>query len=179
MALSFWRAYGAFANSKVGRAVLDNDGGLISGATAAAMRINLEEEVPWTPLEKPVRECRVALVVTTGIHTAEQEPFDVDAALGDSSFRIIDNDVDPSTLQIAHTHYPHERADKDINVVFPLGRLREAAAAGGIGELAPRHVSFGFCAVTGALVKPPDGTAHQVAAMLRDDAVDLALLVPG
>jgi len=177
--MSLWRAYGAFANSKVGRFVLDNDGGLISGATAHSIPPNLEEEVPWSPLNKPVRESRVALVATTGVHTAEQQPFDVDAATGDPSFRVIPGDAELEQLRIAHVHYPLERARKDLNVVFPLGLLREAEAAGGIGELAPRHASFGFCSQTKPLVRPPDGTAHQVATMLRDDGVDLALLVPG
>jgi len=177
--MSLWRAYGSFANSRVGRFLLEHDGGLLSGTAARVASVDLEREVPWSPLGKPVRECRVALVTTAGVHLAAQPPFDVDAALGDPSYREIPGDVDLDQLRVAHTHYPTDRARADINVVFPLARLREAAAAGGIGALAPRHLGFGFCALTRALVGEPDGSARLAAALLRDDAVDLALLVPG
>ena len=102
-----------------------------------------------------------------------------DATLGDASFRLVPGDVAVDTLQIAHTHYPTERAERDVNVVLPIERLGDAARAGGIGQVAPHHVSFGFCNLTRELIDPGGGTAHRAAQALVRDEVDLALLVPG
>lgn len=110
---------------------------------------------------------------------ADQEPFDTAAALGDPSFRVIPRDVDVGSLRIAHTHFSHRRAEEDINVIFPLERLREMAEEGIIGSVAPRHFSFGFDLHVKELVDPVKGTAHKVASVLREDGVDVALFIPG
>jgi len=175
---SGWRALGRLVNSGVGRFVLERDAGLVAGMMSVAMGADLEEQVPWTPLRRPVRECTVALVTTAGVYRPDQAPFDVDAVTGDPSFRMIPGDQDLGELRVAHTHYPTDRARRDPNVVFPLQRLREAEAEGGIGRVARRHASFGFCARTRALIATPGGSAHELARLLVADEVDLALLVP-
>jgi hypothetical protein len=53
-------------------------------------------------------------------------------------------------------------------------RLRELAAAGVIGRLAPEHYGFGPVDRGAALIGP----GREVAARLYDANVDLALLVP-
>ena len=39
--------------------------------------------IPWKPLNKPLADCRLALVTTAGVHLAGQNPFDVSAKEGD------------------------------------------------------------------------------------------------
>ena len=67
-------------------------------------------------------------------------------------------------------------AYKDADVVFPLRKLHELAAAGTIGSVAPRAFSFmGYIPDTGPLMRD---SGPEVARALLADAVDLVLLVP-
>jgi len=178
MKLSGWRLLGKVVNSAPGRYLTERDAGVVADLMAVTTPVEPTGPLPWSPLDKAVASARVALVTTAGVLRQDQEPFDVDAAQGDPAFRVIPGDQELRGLRVAHEHYATHRAARDPNVVFPLGRLREAAAAGGIESVAPRHFSWGFSAHTRALVEPPDGTAHQAARLLVEDAVDLALLVP-
>lgn len=127
--------------------------------------------VPWTPLSKPLSACRVALVTSCGVYLRSDPPFDLS---GDPSFRELPASVSAADIGLAHAHYDHQSAQADLNVVFPLDRLRELAAEGRIGAVAPRHYSF-----MGAT--PAEGireTAPEVARRLKADAVDVVLLTP-
>jgi D-proline reductase (dithiol) PrdB len=95
--------------------------------------------VPWTPLEKPLAECRVALVASGGVHTHDQPPFHFK---DDASIRIVPSDIDVALLRVAHFGYPTADAESDPNCVFPIERLRELAADGTIGSLAADCVTF-------------------------------------
>jgi len=48
------------------------------------------QDIPWAPMEKPLKECRVAVVTTAGIHHKDQKPFDMHDPNGDPTFRVID-----------------------------------------------------------------------------------------
>ncbi|MBU3914500.1 hypothetical protein KKA14_03110 [bacterium] len=84
---------------------------------------------PWTPLTKPVKECKLAFITTGGIHTIDQKPFDMTDPDGDPTFREIPADVLESDLRITHNYYDHRDADKDVNIVLPVGRLAELKKA--------------------------------------------------
>lgn len=129
------------------------------------------------PLSGPVAEARVALVSTAGAYLpATQERFDTKSLLGDDGFRVIPNDVGREEIRLAHPGYDTRRAAQDLDCVFPLALLREFEAQGEIGEVAPRHLSFmGYIPKTERLLAE---TASQAAAILVEDGVDLAVLVP-
>lgn len=137
------------------------------------------EGVPWTPLARPLAESTVALVTTAGVHLASQEPFDMKDPMGDPSFRELPSDTPSGLYAITHDYYDHTDADSDLNVVFPLDRLRELAGQGLIGSVAPTN--YGFMGhIDGphmdTLVKR---TAPEVAERLRAEGVHAALLTPG
>ena len=129
--------------------------------------------LPFVRPEKPLEECRLALVTTGGVHLPEHPRFDIDDPLGDCSYREIP--ADAAQLTWTHAYYrPDEGADLDA--VFPLWTIRELAAEGVVGELNRRHFAF-----MGAIHDPEpliDETAPEVAAKLADDGVDAALLTP-
>ena len=131
----------------------------------------------WTPLPSPVSELRLALISSGGVYLDDQPPFDAANILGDWSFRVIPNDTPTSALRVSHNHYNHkDGADKDINVVFPLDRLRELEAQGAIGELSPVHIGFmGYILKPDKLIKE---TAPQIIQALKDASVEAVLLVP-
>lgn len=133
-------------------------------------------QVPWTPLTRPLAEARVALVTSCGVHLTRDTPFDTSLAQGDVSFRELPGDVRPEDVTITHGHYDERDARQDLNVVFPIERLRELAAEGVIGAVAPRHYGFmGSIMRPGRLIRD---TAPEVARRLRADAVDVVLLTP-
>lgn len=129
------------------------------------------------PMKKPVEECRVALVTTSGAYIKEkQEPFATRNILGDDSYRVIPNETPVLEVSLAHPGYDTRRAIKDLDCVFPLSMLNALKDKGVIGEAAPRHFSFmGYIARPERLL---DETAPQVAHLLKEDSVDLAVLVP-
>ena len=136
------------------------------------------ERIPWTPVTKPLAEATLALVTTGGLHLRTQPPFDMADPDGDPSFREIPLDADPGDLTITHDYYDHTDAEKDLNLVFPAERLREAVAAGAAGRL--HGVGFSFMGhIDGAHVETlRQESAPEVARRLAGAGVDYALLVP-
>jgi D-proline reductase (dithiol) PrdB len=137
------------------------------------------EDIPWVPFTKPLSECIVALVTTAGVHRRSQSPFNMIDRNGDPSYRVIDITKPLSTLMITHDYYDHRAADRDINIVFPIDRMREFEHEGVIGRLADRH--YGFMGhITGPhIMTLITRTAPEVALLLKRDVVDAVLLTPG
>ena len=136
------------------------------------------DPIPWTPLEKPLWRCRLALVSTAGLVLPEQEPFDASVRGGDFSFREIPSGTDPKRLVDSQRSesYDHSGVRLDPNLAFPLDRVRELSDRGRIGSVNGRHLSFmGSITAPGRLVRH---SATIAASRLVKDQVDLALLVP-
>ena len=135
----------------------------------------------WRPgarLVRPLRESKLALITTAGLHVPSQSAFSASIRGGDFSFREIPEDISLRGLKISHCSRAFERsgARQDRNLVFPLDRCRELVERGELGALNHRHFSF-----MGAISAPArliSRTAPQVTRMLGDDGVDAVLLVP-
>jgi D-proline reductase (dithiol) PrdB len=127
--------------------------------------------VPWAPLRKPLSACKVALISTGGVHLRSDRPFHLN---GDPTFRIIPKNTDAHALAISHQAYDKSDALKDINLVFPIERLRELEAEQVIGALADEHYGFGLMGSAKALMP----AMKEVARRIREAGVDLVLLVP-
>lgn len=133
---------------------------------------------PWQA-SRPLTECRVAIVSTAGLHVRGDRPF----ALGSGGpgslpgdYRVIPGDSSARELVMSHVSVNFDRSgwQRDWNVVLPLDRLHELAAAGKVGSVASHHYSFMGAAPPEQLEVP----ARRLAGLLRGDGVDLALLVP-
>ena len=136
------------------------------------------EPVPWTPLKKPLAQCRLALVSSAGFVLPGQQPFDDTMRGGDPSFREIPADADLTKLIDCHRSetFDHTAMRQDPNLAFPLHRVHELATTRCIGSVNCRHLSFmGSITAPGRLIKQ---TAPEAARWLVEDAVDGALLVP-
>ncbi len=136
------------------------------------------DPVPWTPLRRPLSQCRLALVSSAGFVLPNQPPFDDSIKGGDPSFREIPADADATTLQDTHRSesFDHAGLRQDPNLAFPLDRVRELAAAGRIGSVNRRHLScMGSLTAPGRFVRD---SVPQAASWLTEDGVDVALLVP-
>jgi D-proline reductase (dithiol) PrdB len=135
-------------------------------------------ETPWVPLSRDLKECRIALVTTAGVHLRSQAPYDMEDRDGDPTFREIPSWTRPEDLMITHDYYDHRDAERDINVVLPMRRLRELEAEGVIGGIVPRHFSFMGHIMGGHIDTLMQGTGPEVARMLKAAGVDAVFLTP-
>jgi D-proline reductase (dithiol) PrdB len=134
--------------------------------------------VPWARVIRPITDSTVALVTTAGVHLRSDPPFDMSDPDGDPSFRVIPRDADPRQLGITHRYYDHTAADRDINVVLPVDRLRELADEGRVGGVAPRMYSF-MGHIDGChLATLIDETAPAVADRLQRDGAEAVFFTP-
>jgi len=128
-------------------------------------------EVPWTPLRKSLSDSTVVLISTGGVHLQRDRPFHLN---GDPTFRVIPKGAKPADLAISHQAYDRTDALRDINLVFPIERLRELEAERVIGRLAEVHYGFGLMGSARRLMPAIKEVARRIGA----SGVDLALLVP-
>src|SRR5688572_24424671 len=96
--------------------------------------------MPFVRPGKSLRESRLALVTTSGVHLPEQPRFNIDDPSGDCSYREIPTGA--YVLTWTHAYYALDRDGTDLDSVFPLWTLRGLVAEGVVGELGPRHFSF-------------------------------------
>ena len=146
---------------------------------AGVIEEEISKGIPWSQPVKPLKECRVAIVTTAGVHLKTDEPFDMFEEEGDATYRIIPSASTQDELMITHDYYEHIDADRDVNIIFPIHRLRDLAGSGYIGSVASNH--FGFMGhIVGSLVsRLIHETAKEVAGKLKEDGVDIAIMVPG
>lgn len=118
---------------------------------------------------------RVAILSTAGLHGRNDRPFQ--AGSGASEYRVIPADTNPNELMMSHFSVNFDRSGfrRDVNLVFPLQRLREMASDGEIGSVADFHYSF-----MGAPFPPTvfEAKARELAGLLKRDGVDAAILLP-
>ncbi|MBI5586793.1 MAG: hypothetical protein HY889_00325 [Deltaproteobacteria bacterium] len=138
-----------------------------------------EAGVPWTPFTKGLSSSKVAIVTTAGVHLKNQKPFDMLDKMGDPTYRELPASARREEYTITHDYYDHADADRDLNIVFPIDRLREMAEAGEIGGLS--ETNYGFMGhIDGPYIDTLiRKTAPEVARKLKKDGVDVALLTPG
>lgn len=128
-------------------------------------------KIPWTPLRKSLSDSTVVLISTGGVHLRSDRPFNLNS---DPTFRVIPKDAKPADLAISHQAYDRTDALRDINLVFPIERLRELEAEHVIGRLAEEHYGFGLMGSAKRLMP----SLKEVARRISESGVDLALLVP-
>jgi D-proline reductase (dithiol) PrdB len=118
------------------------------------------------------------MVTTAGVHLKSQPPFNMEDPDGDASFRTFRTDEDKADLTITHKYYDHSAADRDINVVLPINRLRELHEEGIIGGIGPTLYSF-MGHIDGPHIKTlMKQTAPEVAERLVRDGAEAVFLTP-
>ena len=132
------------------------------------------DESPRTILRKPLSSAKLALVTTAGIHLRGDAPF----IRGDQSYRVIPSATPPRRIIQSHSSIGFDRAPiyRDINVSFPVDRVRELVEQGAIGSLDDRFYSF-----LGAQRNPRhivEATGPEVGERLKEEGVDIVLLTP-
>ncbi|HXG69331.1 MAG TPA: glycine/sarcosine/betaine reductase selenoprotein B family protein [Gemmatimonadaceae bacterium] len=132
--------------------------------------------VPLAWLRKPLAECRVTFISTSGVQPRGSLPFDTVHPVGDYSFRRVPSASPASELEIHQIKYPTAGANRDINVIFPIERLQELATDGVIGGLTENFFTFiGYNMDPERLERT---LAEEIATAVSDEGADIALAAP-
>lgn len=132
------------------------------------------DDAPMAVLAKPLPQARLGLVTTAGVHLRDDEPF----SSGDQGYRVIPSSTPAADIIQSHTSIGFDRTAfmRDINVTFPIDRLRELEERGEVGSLAPRYYSFLGAQRTPRRIEQETGP--EVGRLLREECVDAVLLTP-
>ena len=135
--------------------------------------VQVNEGAPFVRPARPRATCRVAIVTTAGLHRRDDTPF----APGEQGYRVIPTETPAADIVQSHTSIGFDRVAimRDLNVTFPVDRLRELAARGEIA-LAPNNYSF-----MGALrdtARLEGETGPEIARRLSAEGTEVALITP-
>ena len=132
------------------------------------------DDTPWTPWTKKLSESKVAMVSTAGLHLRGDEPF----GGGDQSYRVIPSNADANDIIMSHTSigWDHTGFYKDLNLAFPMDRLRELEQQSVIGSLAQDYYSF--MGAQRLPVKMLEETGPEVARRMKAEGVDAVFMAP-
>ena len=136
-------------------------------------------DVPFAPLRKPLKQCRIGLVTTAALYDPARGDQGPGAAYnaGAKFHRAYAHSVEGNPdVRISHVTYDrtHTTAE-DPNSWFPLAQLQRTAAEGRIGGVAQR---FYGAPTTRSQRATLEQDAPDILAFLRADKVDAAVLVP-
>ena len=153
--------------------------GLLSAAIPAEPN---HAPIPWSPVRLPLSESKLALLTTAGVSMKGDEPFDMELerkrpTRGDPSWRRLRADATSDSIHANHLHIDTGYIERDLSVALPLDRLRELVSAGEVGALADTHYSImGYQGSDTSQLE--SRSAPEIAACMRNEGVDLALLAP-
>ena len=136
----------------------------------------VNETTPFAPLIKLLAECRVSMLTSGGISHRTRPPFNP-TAKNDLRVDDVDHQSDAKDFEINDAYCDTRSAVDDLNVVFPIERLRELAESNVIGSVAERLWS-GFMGRTYNRSDVIEEAAPALVEELKNDEVDLLILVP-
>jgi D-proline reductase (dithiol) PrdB len=120
----------------------------------------------------PLSERRVAIISSAALIHRGDKPFHY----GSGEYRAVPGSWSNNDILTSHVSINFDRAgfQRDLNVVYPIDRLRDLAAEGTIGSVADTHYTVMGSTDPAAMVQSADG----LAAALLADRVNAVVLVP-
>ena len=136
--------------------------------------IQVNDDAPYTRLPRALAACRLAIVTTAGLHRRGDRPF----GPGEQGYRVIPGDLPSIEIIQSHTSLGFDRVPimRDINISFPIDRLRELTSRGALGGLGPNHYSF--MGAQRDLAGIQTTTGPEVGRRLLAEGVQVALITP-
>ena len=119
-----------------------------------------------------LKDARVTLITSAGLSRRDDDAF----RPGATDYRVIPGDIASGDLVMSHvsTNYDRTGFAQDLNVVFPIDRLREMENDKTIGSAADFHYSFMGATEPEALEK----SARQLSGLLKEDKVNVVFFTP-
>lgn len=138
------------------------------------------KDLPLPEFENPaftkapaLKDATVAIVTTAGLRHASEESW----MPSDPSFRVFETEERDIRLGHLSPNFDRSGFAADMNVAYPVDRLKEMAEEGVIGKVAPRHLSYmGAQDENMTSIRMDSGPA--AAKLLKEDGVDVVLLTP-
>ena len=127
---------------------------------------------PYTRLRRDLKDCRVALVSTSGAYAAGMTPY----AENDLTFHLIPDSTETRSIQFVPGHFDTSKAALDPNILFPLDRLHELVTAGEIGKMTEHHIAMGL---TTELRKLKEIVSWDITRALLQERPDVVVLTGG
>ncbi len=139
-----------------------------------ALPMQVNEDTPFASLRRPLAAGRVAIVTTAGLHRRGDRPF----GPGEQGYRVIAADTPTADIVQSHTSLGFDRVAimRDVNISFPIDRLRELVGRGVLGGLAPHNYSF--MGAQREVTRIETETGPEVGRRLWEEGVDVALITP-
>ncbi|MGH2940248.1 MAG: hypothetical protein ACRDPE_19240 [Solirubrobacterales bacterium] len=131
------------------------------------------DDTPW--VDPPaLSAARVAIVTTAGLRIDSHEIWESD----DFGFTVLPRDARDLTMAHASINFDRTGFLADVNVAYPIDRLTEMEESGVIGSVAPNHLSFMGAQRDATLGTLQMDTGPAAARRLKDEGVNLVLLMP-
>ena len=125
--------------------------------------------IPYTPLRRDLKDCRIALVSTSGAYVEGMQSF----SDNDLSFRLVPADTDTKKIHFVPGHFDTSKGAEDANIMLPLDRLRDLVARGEVRTLAEHHISMGLTTELRRLKETVSWEIAEVVMKMRPDVVVL------
>lgn len=120
----------------------------------------------------PLTQRRIAILSSAALIRRGDKPF----PFGSGECRFLSVDTPTKDLLISHVSINFDRSgwQRDVNVVYPIDRLRELATDGVIGGVAETHYTVMGSTDPAAM----EEAVSQIAGQLRQERIDSVLLTP-
>ena len=129
-------------------------------------------ENPAFVIPKPLIEAKVAIVTSASLHHEDDDDF----APSDTSYRVIEKDRRDIVVGHWSPNFDASGVSADLNVVFPIDRLKELENQGVIGSVSDVHIAVAGNQFDLSGIRLDGGPA--AAALLNKHEVDVVLLTP-
>jgi D-proline reductase (dithiol) PrdB len=126
-----------------------------------------------TPLRKPISESTVGLFVSCGAQLPDDPPL---LETEDVTFRLVHRDVPLERLVVSHKTLVRKWALEDLNVAYPIERLKELEAEGVFRRLA--HTNVSMVGSIERYTELVEQTVPAIKAIYDAQGVDLVLVLP-
>jgi len=138
------------------------------------------EVIPFTPLKKPLSECRVTLVTTASFQLLDEKrrPMEPIRILGTNELEVFTAPSDWPAERIVSTSEDHDRYQtdmKDVNAFFPIARMQEFLEEGVFGRLSK---NFYRTLPNYSHRKTTEVDGPEIFRQCREDDVEAVLLTP-
>lgn len=126
---------------------------------------------PWVA-PVPLSRRRIAILTSAALHPRGTPPFPP----GSKEVRELSAEMPASDILMSHVSINFDRSgfSRDINVAYPIDRLRDLAAEGIVGAVSDVH----FSVMGSTDPSTMDDTVAAIAARCKQEGVDTILLCP-
>jgi len=138
------------------------------------------EDIPFTPLKKPLAESRVTLVTTASFVLLDEagNPLEEPRMIGTNEVEVFTAPSDWPADRILSTSEDHDRYQTDmmdVEAFFPTTRMQEFLKGGTFGSLSKNYYRT---LANYSHRKTTEVDGPEILRRCREDNVDVALLTP-